>query len=343
MTLSSVESSPVLIASSESDRGTTQPVAEKLQQRGREVILLETDRIDSGQTRFAARIAQGALEVCLEDKTFDPSEVAAAWYRRPVYYGLDGTKTNDVGKFASSSVYTELYKGIYSGIPDARWLNAPSSMHRAENKLGQLMMAQSLGLTIPDTLVTNKWQLLNEFPHDPLIAKFAGMPIVPNAEGGFDMLYANVVPSQFEAQAAEELSGTPDSTLYPPFPVIWQPYVTKSREWRLTIVGDRCFDAAIYTSEEAKDDWRRHQLDVQKVRFKKENFPDTEKQACFQMLGKLGLRFGIFEFIESADGQLTFLELNSNGQYGWLEDELGFPLNDAIADELCAIADGTTR
>lgn len=52
----------------------------------------------------------------------------------------------------------------------------------------------------------------------------------------------------------------------------------------------------------------------------------------------MGLKFGAFDFIETAPGEVIFLECNSNGQYGWLEETLGLPISHAIADELIKIA-----
>lgn len=42
--------------------------------------------------------------------------------------------------------------------------------------------------------------------------------------------------------------------------------------------------------------------------------------------------------IEDPDGRIVFLECNPNGQYGWLEEQLGFPISQAIAGELIKIA-----
>lgn len=118
-----------------------------------------------------------------------------------------------------------------------------------------------------------------------------------------------------------------------PFPAIYQEYMPKQREWRITVVGDEVFQAAIYTDEEAKDDWRKYQL-TSKVTFKKEMMPDTEVERCVEFLKRLGLVYGAFDFIESYDEQITFLECNTNGQFRWLEDSLGFPVTDAIVSKL---------
>jgi glutathione synthase/RimK-type ligase-like ATP-grasp enzyme len=107
----------------------------------------------------------------------------------------------------------------------------------------------------------------------------------------------------------------------------------------VTVVGEEVFPAAIYTSLRAKDDWRRHQLGTNEVEFKREKLDcDTERQ-CLRYLKSLGLGFGAFDLVESADGAITFLECNTNGQFGWLEDELDLPISAAIARWLHGRAD----
>ena len=122
-----------------------------------------------------------------------------------------------------------------------------------------------------------------------------------------------------------------------PFPGIWQACVPKAREWRITIVGDETFDAAIYTDETARDDWRKHQSTAS-VQFRHGTFPDAEKERCFAYLGRFGLKFGAFDFVEGQDSSITFLECNTNGQFGWLEGCLDLPISNAIADQLVSIA-----
>lgn len=123
-----------------------------------------------------------------------------------------------------------------------------------------------------------------------------------------------------------------------PFPAFYQPYIEKAREWRVTVVGEQVFPAAIYTDERAKDDWRRLQM-TSAVQFRKEKPPEDMDERCVAYLDTMGLRFGAFDFIENPDGEIVFLECNPNGQYSWLEETLGFPIAAAVASELIQIAD----
>jgi glutathione synthase/RimK-type ligase-like ATP-grasp enzyme len=48
----------------------------------------------------------------------------------------------------------------------------------------------------------------------------------------------------------------------------------------------------------------------------------------------LQLRFGAFDFLANADRGWIFLEINSNGQWAWIEQATGLPIAAAIADAL---------
>lgn len=80
-------------------------------------------------------------------------------------------------------------------------------------------------------------------------------------------------------------------------------------------------------------DWRTYQL-TDKVAFKKETIKEGIHEQCLRFLGRFGLKYGAFDFIEDDDGKISFLECNSNGQYRWLEDLLDLKISAAIADNL---------
>jgi glutathione synthase/RimK-type ligase-like ATP-grasp enzyme len=123
-----------------------------------------------------------------------------------------------------------------------------------------------------------------------------------------------------------------------PFPGLIQPFVSKRREWRVTVVGDQVFPASIYCSPDAQEDWRRVQLDPQRVQFRSEPLPDGVAERCVKFLARSSLGYGAFDLVETPDGEIVFLECNPSGQFMWLAEQLGLPIADAIADALVAIA-----
>lgn len=62
--------------------------------------------------------------------------------------------------------------------------------------------------------------------------------------------------------------------------------------------------------------------------------PDEVAGAVRVMMDRLGLAFGAFDFIVRRDGQWVFIELNPNGQWAWIEQEVGLPISAALADVL---------
>lgn len=66
--------------------------------------------------------------------------------------------------------------------------------------------------------------------------------------------------------------------------------------------------------------------------------PEAMADRCIALTRKLGLRFGAIDFVLDQEGQLWFLEINPNGQWGWIETRTGHPIAAAIVSELERIA-----
>jgi D-alanine-D-alanine ligase-like ATP-grasp enzyme len=47
-----------------------------------------------------------------------------------------------------------------------------------------------------------------------------------------------------------------------------------------------------------------------------------------------GLAFGAFDFVVTPDNEWVVLECNPEGQWGWIEENTGLPIADAIAKYL---------
>lgn len=323
--LSQSHNRTILVASNSLHQPLTHPVAEGLTGRGYHVVEYEADKVAAGEKLLRIQIDADGLVVHYDNARLALSE-AAAWCWRPNIFGYIDEK--DPAKQESIDRERRLLQdGMWDAVPERAWLNTPEKIRLAENKIAQLALAATVGFDIPSTVVSNTWEDITRLPSDKVILKMPrGVLTVGNE---LRALYTTVFMNNSEALADGN-----------PYPGIWQPFLPKAREWRITAVGEETFDAAIYTKPGAKDDWRRHQHGPDVV-FRQETFPDDAKQKCLQFLGSLGLRYGTFDFVESPAGQLTFLECNPNGQYGWLEQRLGLPISKAIASQLAATASAT--
>lgn len=317
-------SKDILIVSSSYDNATWGPVAAKLEGLGHQPLIFEADRVALGDTSFDIKIDKQGLSINYEGLSIDPESIAAAWYRRVNF--ISNNSSESTRQMSIDVERKALLSTVWERIPDERWLNSPDRMIHASRKISQLILAHEIGFATPTTLVANQWDVVSRELPEEIIFK----PSYPLLYGGDEIL------SVFSTLYRNDKNALPTSAN--PYPGIWQPLVPKTREWRITIVGDESFDASIYTSADAKDDWRKHQNIDGRVRFESEAFPDDIKLLCFEYLARLGLKYGAFDFIENDSQGIVFLECNPNGQYGWIEQGLGYPISSAIAVELSKIA-----
>lgn len=313
--------SEVAIFSTGIDEPTYGPVAEKLVLKGYEVWVYDAGRVTSGFDELSASFDdQGDLLLTYNGIERRMIETHSAWYRHPNILGL--ILSDKAKQLSIEQEITNLQESFWQAIPVEAWLNNPARMKLAQAKLGQLSLAKHLGFEIPTTAISNNWQAIEEtLDVEDMIVKMSQGVLYDDNQTR--VLYTTLL-SKDDRKKLEHVN---------PFPGIYQQLLQKSREWRITVVGDEVFEAAIYTTEDAKDDWRRHQL-TSKVEFKSQPFPDIEKAQCIDYLKAVGLTYGAFDFIEDDEGRIVFLECNTNGQYKWVEDLLGLPISDAVVDTL---------
>lgn len=311
----------IAIFSTSIDEPTYGPVVERLNSRGYKPWVYNADLVANGKDQFSMIVSQtGELVLKHQGVIHQLDEISSAWFRHPNIPSID--IEDKASQFCIEQEITSLQESIWQQIPDDAWLNHPGVMKKAQTKLAQLVLAKDIGFTIPTTTVSNTWGPIDEIYEDKdVIAKMSKGLLVRNNRAQV------VYTSRLNFSARQKLSQNN------PYPAIYQPFLTKHREWRSTVVGENIFSSSIYTKDDATIDWRQYQL-TDKVVFKSEKLPERETERCFEFLRRLGLVYGAFDFIEDDSGAITFLECNTNGQYRWLEDSLGLPISDAITEEL---------
>jgi glutathione synthase/RimK-type ligase-like ATP-grasp enzyme len=119
-------------------------------------------------------------------------------------------------------------------------------------------------------------------------------------------------------------------------PTIFQAYVPKRLELRITVVGERVFPAEIHSqrTHHTKHDWRRYDLD--NTPHFPHDLPREIQERCISLVKRLELCYGAIDMVLTPDGRYVFLEINPSGQYMWIEAQTGLPISAAIADLLIA-------
>ncbi|MGW0801566.1 MvdC/MvdD family ATP grasp protein [Nonomuraea sp. NPDC002799] len=319
----------MLLILSEPGDETVRMVLPKLKARGADVLWWDPAEYPAA-ARLTARFgaAGTGLSLARGEEVADLSETTAVWVRRPGRPRAAGNVTATDLRDRVSELSEWFLEGFWDLLA-ARWLPARQPvLRRAHNKLVHLALAGELGFAVPQTVVTNDPTELApayERAGGRLIAKAMEHTLF-QIDGASHTVYTTVVDRRALAgrsRIAHE-------------PAILQPYVAKAVELRVTVVGRQVFAAEIASqdSPRTRDDWRHY--DFTRARHSVHHLPDDVARRCVDLAAALGVSFGAIDLILTPDGEYVFLEINPNGQWGWIEDLTGLPISDAIADWLTA-------
>lgn len=247
------------------------------------------------------------------------------WNRRV----MDPELPRDFPKELEDIVLTETER-TWEGLlfsHTGRVVNRPQASFAANNKVNQLLFARSYGrgIQIPATILTNDPEYLRQFyaTHDLICHKLQRAALVER-DGKRLTSYNNLVRDENIAHA----------DLIRAHPCLFQEYIDKEYELRITALEDRVAAIAIYSqdSDLSKLDFRRY--DFEKVRYRKVDIPDNVSTFCLDLLKHYGLSFGEIDMILTKDGRYVFLEINPNGQWLWLQEHSGYDLTRDVAENL---------
>jgi hypothetical protein len=232
------------------------------------------------------------------------SDYHSIWWRR-VHVPRPGSDTKDPeeARFAVRESRDAIWGALLSsGLPI---YNPPMVELLANYKPYQLKVARSCGLTIPDTLVTNSAEevLALRSRHPQLIYK---------SFGPTDLMVMDTRPLRDE--------DLPELWRLKYAPAIFQQYVPRGREYRVTLVEDDVFATEVHIQQRvAEYDWR-NDLGYQLTPV---NLPEALADKLRQLRRALGLSSGSIDLREAPDGTVYFLEINPSGQFLFLDIRAG--------------------
>lgn len=258
---------------------------------------------------------------------FHSAEIKTVWHRKPLLEEF--ASLSDANARAFSMKENEaFFNNFYASMRDARWVNHPHANRSAGYKLPQLALAKKLGFAVPDTLVTNSGKEFGLFyekhQKSGVIYKTLNAPFVGHdGDDAFRSVYTTLVRPTPSILKSIEVT-----------PCIFQEYIEKAFELRITVVGERVFSERIYSQddEDTKVDWRRG-VAKKNPRQEVHRLDSVVERLCVDLVKSLGLRFGTVDVIVTPSGEHVFLELNPNGQWLWKELLLGLPISEALIDE----------
>ncbi len=264
---------------------------------------------------------EGEIQTAHHRVAFD--EICAAWFRRSrnEFAGppnLTSERLDNYIKAQSMATVIALCESLR-----AMWVGDPKRLRRAEIKALQLAEAAKAGLTTPHTLISNDPTRAAAFV-DGLgdTTECAIKPLIAvgvTDEHGYRLPFTTTLPA---GHPLESVALAPN---------MFQPYIEKAFELRCVVIGDSIFCASINSQADdiTRKDWRagtrEHAIFA---------LPEDVAAAIRRLMASFGLNFASIDMIVTPAGEFVFLELNPNGQWLWLENELGLPLVATMADLL---------
>jgi hypothetical protein len=261
------------------------------------------------------------------DLTIDLEEISCVWWRvkpaTPIEFpGGEGTLTEAF----RAKEWNALLRSLPAWLPRARWINPILGPELPRAKPAQLLLAREVGFAIPDTVISNAVDDVADIfsRHERVIYKTLDSFVIPPDK----IIYTNIAEKDDVLSRSEQIRLAP---------CMFQEFVNKRYELRVTVVGDRVFSVAIDSQSDARTqiDWRRDQgrgmysaIDIAE--------PVISQMRAF--MDRAALSYAAFDFAVTPDGEPVFLECNPGGQWLWLEKATGLPISEALADLLAAAA-----
>lgn len=274
----------------------------------------------------------GTLFVRDSGKRIDLSRVTAVWYRKPEPVAVAHLAVDAGALEYVEAEFTEILMGIYALLKDAIWINNPFTTRHAHRKLLQLRVAAEVGFKTPRTILTNDVETALQFASEigvDLAIKSIGSLCVSQAVDKQTVHYGLFT----RRITHEELEAAKDKVRY--MPTLFQEFVEKRCELRITCVGEQVFACCIEAriGDVTSDDYR---FDTKKL--KHSAFECSElHQKLHAYMRAFALNFACFDILISKQGEAIFCECNPNGQWQWCEEMAGLPIGEAIAFQLMGL------
>lgn len=300
---------------------TADLVVQELDRRQVPVMRLDpADLLGCGglTAQIDARTGQWKGELANADgRAIALDEIRSIYWRRPTRIANEATA--DVAELFAQRETEAAFMGVLWSL-GARWVNDPHDNRRANSKALQLRIASQYGLAIPGSLITDDADAAQRFArqHDTIYKHIGDSP----------PLFVDGKPAAIYTTAVKAADIDDSVSLASHF---FQQRIRKTYEVRLTVVGNRMFAGRIDAhSEAARVDFR---ADYANLTYEKVDVPPDVRAGVRRLMARFNLLYGALDFVVR-DGQWIFLEINPNGQWGWIAYETAAPVTSAIADLL---------
>lgn len=238
----------------------------------------------------------------------------AAFWRSP-NPSMSPTQSYTISEMAH---YQEVWNCFFpiDTVANRRCINPMQTTIQMENKVIQLHMANQIGLTTPDTLISCNAQSIAQFiaKHPDCIVKNLGM--------GWD---ENNRPSS--TQRIELGQRLPQYTM----PKIFQERIPREKELRVYVVGNNLITVEILTAPELNDtpDWKQSVIGYQIG-----HVSEHTQQRLLAYQHRAKLLYAAYDIMVTPDQKEIFIECNPGGNWSFLPQPIRDDITHLIVEEL---------
>lgn len=195
---------------------------------------------------------------------------------------------------------------------NAFWVNHIEAVKKSNSKIRQLEVARNVGLSIPNTILSNDPVEIKNFirsVNKPVIYKALHSHFWENGDK-LKISYTNDIT----------LKQLPSNDILKLTPGLFQERISKLYELRITYFGS--YPVAVKLNSQDHDrgkfDWRS--IPTGEMKIELVELPDDVHNKCQNLMRHFGLNMGCFDFIVTPEGEYIFLEVNEQGQFLWIEE-----------------------
>jgi hypothetical protein len=316
------------------------PVIKHLQRNGDKYFRLNTESLLTDYLISFSYKDQSVdlhIENKINGKTLSSNEVISVWERRPNSPVLPEINNEKI-KLVVEDEANELTKWIRHFFINCRMIGSSVWDRPNESKLRQMDVASRVinelrsEIKLPQTLLTNSKKDLEQFSNNK--KEIVLKPISADGLMLDDKLEIPFTSRKVNSKNINVITQD-DLELCPSF---MQEYVEKNYELIITFIGEKILCCKIDSQKlpkgNGREDWREgyeHGLSEVEEWI---DCPDEIQEFIILYMQKMNLNFGCFDFIYAKNNSFYFLECNPNGQWMWLEEDLGIPISESIANFL---------
>lgn len=243
------------------------------------------------------------------------------------------SQSNNALKYFTDSEGLAAFLAPLRSIESSKWINDPWLEARSDCRILQSNLALSLGLNVPDFIVSNSYQELIEFysNHKDMIIK--SISDAPLAQIGDEFVVPEKIgirkfkapyTTQFNPASITNESEIDDT------PTLLQVKIHKKADIRVTLIDDKVFAALMPYNDGDPIDFRC----MTNIKVEPFKLPIAIENKLIQLNNILGVRFSSCDLVLDHYDDYYFLEANLQGNWLWTEQGADLSISDAIASAL---------